>query len=418
MSETSSLALLEGTGVKGPIESADDVNKASGEELEKFLVDQGVELPAEWINFILADKRKWILTQFDMSPSDVGQVEAVQEAAAEVKAETETSPIAHLPETVEAPVLDKKAKAAAKKAAKLAAGADAAKQDVALAPIVGEILESNAMSDMIHEIENLSEEAALDMALVLAEETETSWFKLGGVLHVIQGKKAYQQQKAHGKHEAYPNFQAYVTEGVGVNYPKAMVWVDIYKRLGGVGVPYSKIKSIQWTKLRHIAQLLNSDNIDSWVKIANSSTTPTVIELVKQEKLKLKGTLSIEENSAVTVVNKTFKMHEGQKQVIEAALEKAKALGETKFDTMALEYMASDFLAGDSTAKIVKPKNLTLEQHIDSALALGGNGEEGLEAVMNVLITKFPGYEFEVKPLPETIEAAAKAEETEGDAGE
>ena len=53
-------------------------------------------------------------------------------------------------------------------------------------------------------------------------------------------------------------------------------------------------------------------------------------------KKKLAGTALDDESAAKTVTTKTFKMHDGQREVIEAAIAKAREAVNTKVDTVAL----------------------------------------------------------------------------------
>lgn len=58
---------------------------------------------------------------------------------------------------------------------------------------------------------------------------------------------------------------------------------------------------------------------------------------------------------ASTKATKTFKMHDDQKETIEAAIEKAKEKSSTTVDTVALEYICMEFLSG---------KQVSLQQQV------------------------------------------------------
>jgi len=253
----------------------------------------------------------------------------------------------------------------------------------------GEIMEPDRLAATIHEVDNMSKEAALDEVGLLVEQTGFASFRLGGVLSLIQ---------KNGWHKPL-SFPEFVEKKHGLKYRKAMYYIAIYDDLSQSGVPWSKVKDIGWTKLKEIAKILTQDKVDEWVQRAKSNNTDTLISLVKVAK---NGTLSLEDQQANTVTAKTFKVHEGQKQVIEAALDKAKALGETTIDTVALEYIASDYLAGGN-AKIVPPAALTFEQYIDAALAMHGGELDALEKVLQYLQGRFP--EYVVIPAAEEVPA-------------
>ena len=87
------------------------------------------------------------------------------------------------------------------------------------------------------------------------------------------------------------------------------------------------------------------------------------------------------------VTTKTFKVHAGQKEVIEAAIKKAREVSGTEVDTMALEYICQDFLGGSGAqnSSLTPPQQLAkLVKQLD------------LEVVMHVVDETFPDFDFTV----------------------
>ena len=124
----------------------------SSEELDLLVAEHGVEVPAEWSTLTVEAKRAWLKSQFDEAP-----------AAAEAQ------PAGRGVEAVEV-VATKPAKKKASKSKALAAPA-----------LQGEVVADDMLADLVHEIENMKEKQALELVGTLAEHTEVSFFKLGGV---------------------------------------------------------------------------------------------------------------------------------------------------------------------------------------------------------------------------------------------
>ena len=128
------------------------------------------------------------------------------------------------------------------------------------------------LADLVFEIENMKEKQALELVGTLAEQTEVTFFKLGGVLSVIQ---------ANGWFAPYNSFREFVEKKHGIHYRKAVYWTDIYNKLAEAKVPWDKVKYIGWTKLKEIAGVVTNENVDEWVKIAKENNTISLIETVK-----------------------------------------------------------------------------------------------------------------------------------------
>ena len=312
-----------------------EVENLSSEELDSVVKEFGVETPPEWADWEAEAKRAWLKSQFD----DNGAEEQAQRAepAPEEKKGKKAS-------KGKAPAAEPAAASAAEPGAKPKKAGKA----VAKSPLKhGEIQAQgeDLLFDLVHEIETMKEADARGLVGKLAEETEVTFFKLGGVLSVIQ---------ANGWYAPYPSFRDYVEKEHGLHYRKATYWVSIYNALVEAKVPWEKVKDLGWTKLKEIAPVLTAGNVDEWVKIAGQSNTLSLIDTVKKSQASKGGVKAIEDQSSKTVTTKTFKVHEDQKETIEAALAKAKADSGTTVDTVALEYICGDFLAAQTLAQKMK----------------------------------------------------------------
>jgi hypothetical protein len=381
-----SLSLLKGDSETVTDEIADNINQVadtgeenvevdvdgmSSAELDALVSEHEIETPAEWGGWDAEGKREWLKSQFE----------------AQAEPEPEPAP-APAPATVEAKAKDTKKKkgqpaasaeiatdAGAKEAAEIdpaAAPAGPAKKKgkaVDKAPKTGEIVTpgDDPLFELVHEIENIKEQEARALVGKLAEQSEITFFRLGGVLSVIQANSWF---------SPYASFKDYVEKEHGLHYRKASYWVSIYNGLVESKVPWEKVKHLGWTKLKELVPVLTASNVDEWVAIAEKSNTISLIDAVKAS-VKKDAPKAIEDQSSTTVTTKTFKIHDDQKATIEAAIAKAKQQSGTTYDTVALEYICSDFLSGQ-----------TIEQRLKTM---------GIEKALAAVEAAFPNAKIEVE---------------------
>lgn len=336
--QSTSLSLLKGggqavnaeldKGAQGSIEENDVVvlEELDDDGLKALLFKYDVSQPKDWTKMSLEDKRSWCETALsgDAGKSDTTPTPAPAQATVE---EAKTGVM----------VPAKPAKKAAKGKAVVVAAQD------------GEVVGPDVLQDMVHEIENMKETEALELVDSLNEQSEVTFFKLGGVLSVIISNQWF---------SPYDNFRDFVEKKHGILYRRAMYWVDIYQRLSSCGVQWHQVSKIGWTKLKEIAKVINADNVEDWVALAAQNNTINLIEMVKATLTK-DTPKAIEDQASKTVMSKTFKMHEDQKVTIEAAIEKAKEQSGTQVDTAALEFVCLDYLGGQSVAQKLKQMGLT-----------------------------------------------------------
>jgi hypothetical protein len=187
----------------------------------------------------------------------------------------------------------------------------------------------------------------------LSDNTEKTYFKLGGVLSLILKNKWY---------APYGHFRDLVENEYGIHYRRAMYWISIYDTLVESKVPWSKVKEIGWAKLKELAGIITLDNVDEWVAIAKSQPQLKFMETVKAAKSNNQPAITDQSQPASVTSNKTFKCHSGQKETIEAAINKAKEESNTSVDTVALENICLEYLGG------VTLKNRLQKMGLDAAL--------------------------------------------------
>lgn len=208
--------------------------------------------------------------------------------------------------------------------------------------------EIDLIGDIASEIENISKEAAFEMVPVLLESVDFSYFKLGGVLSVIQDNGWWE-----GESET---FKLFIPERFGLQYRKAMYLINIYNKLVEANIPWHKVSGLGWTKLKELADILTINNVDDWVELAETLTTLNLklkIKAFKAKQLGLEGTTEPEGVSTIT-----FTVHPDQKETINEAVEKGMEDAGTEFKGVALEAICLNFLAGGNTGAI---KSLSLK---------------------------------------------------------
>ncbi|MEY9560515.1 hypothetical protein [Sinorhizobium fredii] len=321
-----------------PDEEVIDVDKLSAAELDKLVKQYEIAVPENWAKMKVGEKRSWLKSQFDEVPDPPSETAGDKEA----QDQAPTSVVIGKP------------------------------------PLQGEVVEDDVIIDLAHEIENMKEKDARQMVTVLADQGEVTNFKLGGVLSLIQANKWF---------EPYASFQEYIEKEHGLNYRKAIYFIGFYNDLVESKVPWEKVKGIGWTKLKEIAGIITPENVDEWVEKAMKNNTITLIDMVKKHLAKDQAG-AIADQSTKTLSTKTFKMHQEQRDTVEAALSKAKDQSGTTVDTVALEYICLEYLGGQ-----------TLEKKLQSM---------GIEAALAAVEKAFPNAAIEVA-LTETEDEESAA---------
>jgi len=308
-----------------------DIDKLTGKELDALVEEHEIELPEGWAKLTVAAKKAWLNETFDNVDEEADDGAGKQAAA---------------------PASGKAGKAKEPKKAGTAVSTEVLETFEPTDMVGG----SDLFIEIVHTVENLKEKEARELVVSLCEGAEFTYFKLGGVLSVIQANKWY---------APYASFKDYVESERGLNYRTARYWIAIYNGIVESGVPWAKVKHLGWTKLKEIVQVLTVDNVDQWVALAEKQTTLQLIETVK----KAQNPDDDEGGEAKTVTTKTFKLHDDQRETIEAALAKCRKVANTDVDTVALEYICLDYLAGPGAKGGGTASVPTLQQQFEAIVA-------------------------------------------------
>ncbi len=271
-----------------------------------------------------------------------------------------------------------------------------AHQQVANLGSTGDVMPPDMISSTAADIEKMQQSDAEATAKSLLDTRDYGAFKLGGVFSLMM---------TNGWFGPYDNFKDYVENVIGYGYRKAVYLAAIYNTLVESGIPWDKVKDLGWSKLVKILPILNNENVDKWVKDAQSVTVLQLEELVKQAKANPGGQQI--ENQAKPVTTMTFKLHDDQKETVKAAIAKAKEITGTSVDTVALEHIAIDFLNGapkpvseqdtqavDSMAK-ASVEEPAADPYSDEAL-LAHFQKVGYEPILLICEKAFPELEMAV----------------------
>ncbi len=193
-------------------------------------------------------------------------------------------------------------------------------EPVVLKNLTGEPTDDDPILEFASYIEKVNTPAEIeDIVKRLNDANGFNFFKLGGAIAVLQEllkkpKSFREWLKTHG-----------------IPYGKAMGAVQAYRKLVQLGIPRSAFENIGWTKVLVLLDVVTKDNVKQWVAIK-----------ARVEAEKQKGKPDPEKGPKTTTM--TFKPHEDQKEIINAAIEKVKEESGTSDDSVALEYLAQDYL--------------------------------------------------------------------------
>lgn len=210
-----------------------------------------------------------------------------------------------------------------------------------------EVVEVDLIVQTAKEIGSLDREAAFEIVPSLIESVDFSYFKLGGVLSTIKENGWWEGES--GK------FKDFIQDNFGIHYRKAQYLINIYDDLVEADIPWNKVSGLGWTKLKELASILNPDNVDEWVELANKLTTlnlKAAVKAFKAGELSTDGTTDPDTAGVSTI---TFTVHPDQKETIKQAIEQALEEAQTEFKGVALEAICMNYLSGGSTKKAPTP---------------------------------------------------------------
>ena len=117
------------------------------------------------------------------------------------------------------------------------------------------------------------------LAQEMSEESASLDYRLGGVLYHVRVSGAYKDLDE--RYAAKGGFMLYVEEKLPVGYRKAMYLIDIYAKWNKFNFPMEKVQEIGWTKAQAIAAVMNEDNAEELVELAEGNTVAEIKDTIK-----------------------------------------------------------------------------------------------------------------------------------------
>ena len=260
-----------------------------------------------------------------------------------------------------------------------------------------EVLDADELHQFAHEVENITDQKKLEgMVKDLRDQQEFNIFKIGGCLAIIHGHPEW-----WGEFEGEQvKFADYVKELFGLEYRPAMYYIAVYTGMIECNLTWEQVKNVGWTKLMKLLPILTADNADGYLKkVAEDDMTVKQVEaLVKSVKGEEPG--QIEGPKTVT---KTLKLHDDQLAIYDEALEAAKEAAGTDVDTVAVEYIMTQYLgndAGTETQQAVLPTGHSSEDVAGYFKAILDASSDKNEAIGTI----FEGFEAVFPDVNVTVE--------------
>lgn len=227
--------------------------------------------------------------------------------------------------------------------------------------------------EVAHEVEGLTKSKALSEASKLATNIEENYFRLGGVLKLINDNSWF---------EGHASFDEMVFEQFGFKSRKAYFLMSIYDNLVTKQIPWDKVKHLGWTKLKDLAPVLTLDNVDEWVAKAENVT---VLELQAMLKAGTQSTSGDTVKTKDELVKIKFSLKPDQSEVVQQALAKAKGELHTEYDSVALENICQGYVGGVFTGS----NGYDLDSVIKTT---------GFEPLLQRIAELYPEFDIDVKP--------------------
>lgn len=244
--------------------------------------------------------------------------------------------------------------------------------------------QTDMVTQVAQSVENMTQEQAWAAVETLDGDITMNSFRLGGALSIIRLNKWWGE---------YPTLKDLVEQRFGFTYRKSVYLADTYDNILERDLPWEPMAHLGFTKIRHIATVATKDTLAYWISQAESMTASDLESVIKQslKAQKAPGAVGEGEDSGETitstVVNKSFKFHVDQWEVVSEAIERSKQENSTEYSTVALERIALGYLTG-AISSPAEPKDplVALRE------ALVAVGDE--TTVLTIMMEVFPSLEL------------------------
>lgn len=160
-----------------------------------------------------------------------------------------------------------------------------------------------------------------------------SYFELGQTLRKVRDGMYFKELE-------FDSLDEYADKRHGFKYRKAAYLIAIVENCEAAGLTKDDVRGITWSQMKELPEL-NESNRAEWLKKAAELS----VDDLKAEVKKSKG-----QNPSEKKFTMTFAFAEGQKEVVERALEIAARLSGSGVKSFQLEIIAQEFLATYQTS--------------------------------------------------------------------
>jgi len=186
----------------------------------------------------------------------------------------------------------------------------------------------------------------------LSREITTKQIDMASMVAKVYHEGLWRQWGPDGTGKPYQKFEEYTTKELGIEYRKAMYFVQVGDMVNAYGQNIKdSLESLGWTKVKDLARILNKDNLEEWLNLASSMNAK---ELQKAVADALSG--SGVDNPPDKITTITLRCDSSAASIILDAINEAKKTTETSDIVSAIEYICLDWMEtkGESTGSIEK----------------------------------------------------------------
>jgi hypothetical protein len=177
----------------------------------------------------------------------------------------------------------------------------------------------------------------LDLAKEVSEEAAATDYKLGGVLFHVRKSGAYKELDK--RYAEKGGFNLYVLEQLNTEYRKAMYLIDIYYKASKYGLDAERISAIGWAKAAKIAAVMDADNAEELLELAEDNTVSDLVDNIKTSYKEVGGTKG--EKKTLKIFK--FKLFEDKAGAIEEILNAVASAMEFKTLDEAFEHIVLEW---------------------------------------------------------------------------
>jgi hypothetical protein len=194
--------------------------------------------------------------------------------------------------------------------------------------------EQDEIAKVIAAVDKINSRAAAEESIRdLLDQNGFNKFKLGGFLLKLRMNPEWWN-------DSYSTYSAYVESTFGFSSEKAARAIRLYKKLLILGLPWSAFAGIGWIKVDILLRIVTKENVAEWVEKAKAMNALSLRATIQQQLQHPAPAGAL----ASDVKTFTLKLHPDQKEIIDAAVEKAKQEVPTGVDAVAFTAIAQSYL--------------------------------------------------------------------------